>query len=107
MKIDRLVQHGEQTTTMSSEANEDGNYETFRDCLGDALIQNLASSEPKVKVKKGTGRKRRTSLDKKEDGGSVKRSENTTSSDAEDLGEFIEVCKLYLLTIILALGIHG
>jgi hypothetical protein len=83
---------------------EQANYETFRDCLSDTLIQNLTLSKPKINVKKvRSGKPRQSRVDSKprgiaDKGGLV---ESAPSSDAEELGEFIEVCTPFYFSTVL------
>ena len=74
--------------------DEQSNYEIFRDCLSDALIQHMSVHEPKANVKKSKSSKtrRRSELVKKaRDGVDSSREQTGTLGDAAELGEFIEV----------------
>jgi hypothetical protein len=80
-------------------ADEQSNYDTFRDCLSEPVLKLLAAPTEKLKPKK----KRHAKKSSKEKNGIVVKSKGETktnntvsngdsqSSDAEDLGEFIEV----------------
>jgi hypothetical protein len=74
---------------MDSE-EEQANYDTFRDCLSDALIQNLTVTEPKQRKRAKSGRQARRSVDGKV-GAATDDITTVSSNDAEELGEFIEV----------------
>ena len=80
-------------------ADEQSNYETFRDCLSEPVLKALAVPVEKPKPKKKRHAKK-SSKDKngiKEKSTGETKTSGTTSngdaqpSDAEDLGEFIEV----------------
>ncbi|KAL1800154.1 hypothetical protein ACET3X_000496 [Alternaria dauci] len=81
-------------------AEEQSNYETFRDCMSEPIIKALAAPIEKPKPKKKRHAKKGSKSGKSE----VVRQESTATNiggsdegtDAEDLGEFIE----YLSTII-------
>lgn len=79
-------------------ADEQTNYETFRDCLSEPVLKALAAPDDKAKPKK----KRHAKKTSKYKNGTVIRSKEQVEtpiistrearqSDAEDLGEFIEV----------------
>jgi hypothetical protein len=75
-------------------ADEQTNYETFRDCLSEPVLKALAGPVEKPKNKD----KRHAKKNSKGKTGIVRNEKNSTisnrdarSSDAEDLGEFIEV----------------
>ena len=73
---------------------EQSNYETFRDCLGDALIQHLNVHEQKTKNKKSKANKHRrksSSVTKTRVHAEVNEDVEGPISDASELGEFIEV----------------
>lgn len=75
-------------------ADEQSNYETFRDCLGEPVLRALTVTSEKSGPKKKRHAKRSSK------GGSVdlskKSAEKTESfaaqNDAEDLGDFIDAC---------------
>jgi hypothetical protein len=74
--------------------DEQTNYETFRDCLSEPVLKALAAPAEKPRPRK----KRHAKKNSKEKTSIVKNEKNNTisnrdaqSSDAEDLGEFIEV----------------
>jgi len=67
---------------MISETDTD-NYETFRDCLSELIISKLSHSGEK---------KRRVKGRKNEIKPVVKPVEDENASDAEELGDFIDVC---------------
>lgn len=68
--------------------NAPSNYETFRDCLSDIVIQQLASASTVPKRKKrGTRSGRKNGL-VPQNGSAAGEQEN--SNDAEDLGDFID-----------------
>lgn len=79
-------------------ADEHANYETFRDCLSEPVLKALAAPGEKPKSKK----KRHTKKSSKDKNSTVTNREaqvevkvissrETRQSDAEELGEFIEV----------------
>ena len=75
-------------------ADEQSNYETFRDCLSEPVLKALAAPVEKPKPKK----KRHAKKSSKDKNGVREKSKGETEtngdaqpSDAEDLGEFIEV----------------
>ena len=80
-------------------AEEQSNYETFRDCLSEPVLKALAAPVEKPKPKK----KRHAKKSSKDKNCNVEKSKGETEtnaiisngdaqpSDAEDLGEFIEV----------------
>jgi hypothetical protein len=75
-------------------AEEQANYETFRDCLSEPVLKALAAPTEKLKPKK----KKRHAKKGSKNGvvkvmAEVNGSADTQASDAEDLGEFIEVCQ--------------
>jgi hypothetical protein len=70
--------------------NEQENYETFRDCLSNAIIQRIASEPPKRERRRAKGRKHETARNNS----SAAKVESTNAfggNDAEELGEFIDV----------------
>ncbi|KAF1839793.1 hypothetical protein BDW02DRAFT_486096 [Decorospora gaudefroyi] len=74
-------------------AEEQANYEIFRDCLSEPVLKALAApiDKPKPKKKKHAKRGSKNSISKPEiQQNEANSSENTPTSDAEDLGEFIE-----------------
>ena len=78
--------------------DEQANYDVFRDCLGDALIQDLTASGPTVKTKSKkikAGKVRRNSEDRKK-AIVAKSAKPSAEADAEDLGEFVEVDQVLL-----------
>lgn len=78
-------------------ADEQSNYETFRDCLSEPILKLLAAPDEKAKPKK----KRHAKKISKEKNGTIQESrmvsmtsnqnDDAQTSDAEDLGDFIEV----------------
>jgi hypothetical protein len=78
-------------------ADEQSNFETFRDCLSEPVLKALAAPIDKPKPKKKRHAKKgsksgRNEIVKQEVVPTVVESQET---DAEDLGEFIEVCHAY------------
>lgn len=70
-------------------AEETTNFELFRDCLSTPLIQKFATAPPTAKAKrKGShhGRKKSQALAPE-----VSIENDSSSSDAEELSEFIDV----------------
>ena len=63
--------------------DEQTNYDTFRDCMSDAVIKILTRPEK--------GPRRRATKGKKA-AVQEKASDDEIGNDAEELGEFIEVC---------------
>lgn len=77
-------------------ADEQSNYETFRDCLSEPVLKALAmpAERPKAKKKRHVKKSSKHVLVQRKDEIEVKRvisSAETRAADAEDLGEFIEV----------------
>ncbi|KAJ4365857.1 hypothetical protein N0V83_008479 [Neocucurbitaria cava] len=82
-------------------ADEQSNYETFRDCLSEPVLRALAApvEKPKAKKKrharKSSKRKTTGTIEKDkaqtEVVNSNAESTEAQASDAEDLGDFIEV----------------
>ena len=77
-------------------AEEQSNYETFRDCLSEPVLKALAApiekSKPKKKRHAKRGSKGRESdIAQQETALAIKPSPEAQQADAEDLGEFIEV----------------
>jgi hypothetical protein len=70
--------------------DEQTNYETFRDCLSNAIIQRLASEPPKRERRRAKGRKHGKSKEISTDSG-MKTSDGFEGNDAEELGDFIDV----------------
>jgi hypothetical protein len=79
-------------------AEEQSNYETFRECMSEPVLKALAAPMEKPKPKKKRHAKKGSKNGKNEivkqdktvaDGNG---NEDTQATDAEDLGEFIEVC---------------
>jgi hypothetical protein len=75
-------------------ADEQSNYETFRDCLSEPILKLLAAPLDKANSKK----RRNVKKSSKEKNGMTAREAKITvshrdaqASDAEDLGDFIEV----------------
>jgi hypothetical protein len=77
--------------------NEQANFETFRDCLSNAIIQKLASEPPKRERRRAKGRKHGKSKDNTTTSESDK-SDGFGSNDAEELGEFFDVYTQFLRT---------
>jgi hypothetical protein len=78
-------------------ADEQSNFETFHDCLSEPVLKALAAPIDKPKPKKKRHAKKgsksgRNEIVKQEVVPTVVESQET---DAEDLGEFIEVCHAY------------
>lgn len=77
-------------------ADEQSNYETFRDCLSEPVMKALALPDEKPKPKKKRIAKK-GSKEKNDINGKSKETEKIISSreakqtDAEELGDFIEV----------------
>jgi hypothetical protein len=69
-------------------AEERENFETFRECLSEPVLKALAKPVEKVGKKKH----RKKSADEKEAEKVV--DEDAGGNDAEDLGDFIDVCRL-------------
>ncbi|USP73343.1 hypothetical protein yc1106_00617 [Curvularia clavata] len=86
-------------------AEEQSNYETFRDCMSEPIMKALAAPMEKPKPKK----KRHAKKGSKSGGKDAVATQNTvdanaaTGADAEDLGEFIEVHTLKPATSFLVL----
>ena len=82
-------------------AEEQSNYETFRDCLSEPVLKALAApvEKPKPKkkrhAKKGSRSGRSEVVKQESTQTDVNKSEEAGGTDAEDLGEFIEVCHPY------------
>jgi hypothetical protein len=80
-------------------AEEQSNYETFRDCFSEPVLKVLAAPVEKPKMKQKRHAKRSSkekdvvkSVTKAEPKRSISTTTNDTqASDAADLGEFIEV----------------
>jgi hypothetical protein len=78
-------------------ADEQSNYETFRDCLSEPVLKALAApaekANPKSKryAKKGVKERDSATIKSKKVHTSGIHSGGVTTSDAEDLGDFIEV----------------
>ena len=80
-------------------ADEQSNYETFRDCLSEPVLRALAApiEKPKARKKrhaKKSSKEKNEDTRKRKDGIATKTTTSTANdepSDAEDLGEFIEV----------------
>jgi hypothetical protein len=75
-------------------ADEQSNYETFRDCLSEPILKSLAAPLEKAKSRK----KRYVKKNSKEKNDTNEKEAKITvshrdvqTSDAEDLGDFIEV----------------
>jgi hypothetical protein len=68
-------------------AKEQSNYETFRECLSEPVLRNLAVMPEKPKKRRRGGK--RTGLVKEGQGDQGVGQEE--SNDADDLGEFIDV----------------
>jgi hypothetical protein len=82
--------------TEPTPAEEQANYETFRDCLSEPVLKVLAAptEKPKPKRKRHVKKGSRNGVVKHEGVVvEVNGSMDTQASDAEDLGEFIEVCQ--------------
>jgi len=69
---------------MIPEAETD-NYEAFRDCLSELVISRLSNTSEKRRKIKG----RKNEIKRVE-----RPAEQETASDAEELGDFIDVCNL-------------
>jgi hypothetical protein len=82
-------------------AEEQSNYETFRDCLSEPVLKALAAPaetpKPKKKrhAKKGSRSGKSEVVEQESTQTDVNKSEEAGGTDAEDLGEFIEVCHPY------------
>jgi hypothetical protein len=76
-------------------AEEQANYETFRDCLSEPVIKALAAPVEKSKTRKKRHAKKnskeRNGVNEKKRAGLETPTTDLPASDAEDLGEFIEV----------------
>lgn len=76
-------------------AEEQSNYETFRDCMSEVVLKALAAPTEKPKPKKKRHAKKGSKSGKSDVARQDKAVENSTqdshTNDAEDLGEFIEV----------------
>jgi hypothetical protein len=78
-------------------ADEQPNYETFRDCLSEPVMKALAMPDEKPKpkkkrtAKKNSKEKNEIASKSKEPESKVISSREAKQTDAEDLGEFIEV----------------
>jgi hypothetical protein len=74
--------------------DEQSNYETFRDCLSEPVLKLLAAPSEKLKSRKKRHVKKsskdQTGMKEKDTKPFTSHSE-TKASDAEDLGDFIEV----------------
>lgn len=84
-------------------AEEQSNYETFRDCMSEPIMKALALPEQKEKNKKKRIAKKRAKYKPVGMFASAKpqveapSTDNAPSAtDAEDLGEFIDVCSQLL-----------
>lgn len=85
-------------------AEEQSNYETFRDCMSEPIMKALAAPMEKPKPKKKRHAKKgsksgvveggRGGGEKKVKDAVVTQNANASTTDAEDLGEFIEVHRL-------------
>jgi hypothetical protein len=85
------------TMANSIPADEQSNYETFRDCLSEPVLRALAAPVENAKART----KRHAKKGPKERGGATVKHKTVhangihtggvTASDAEDLGDFIEV----------------
>ncbi|KAF5846924.1 hypothetical protein GGP41_003204 [Bipolaris sorokiniana] len=75
-------------------AEEQSNYETFRDCTSELVLKALAAPTEKPKAKKKRYAKKGSKSGKRDvspdDKAISNGNEDTQSTDAEDLGEFIE-----------------
>ncbi|EMD96785.1 hypothetical protein COCC4DRAFT_51527 [Bipolaris maydis ATCC 48331] len=75
-------------------AEEQSNYETFRDCMSEVVLKALAAPTEKPKPKKKRHAKKGSKSGKSDVARQDKAVENSTqdshTNDAEDLGEFIE-----------------
>lgn len=72
--------------------DEQTNYETFRDCLGDPVLRSLAAPIERPKKKKKSARKSlKISVEVDNDAQKESTRQVETTNDAEDLGEFIDV----------------
>ena len=78
-------------------AEEQSNYETFRDCMSEPIMKALAApmEKPKPKkkrhAKKGSKSGRKDAVVVTQDTAADANAHANTGTDAEDLGEFIEV----------------
>jgi hypothetical protein len=102
--LPRRALHASSTITSSAMADiipsdEQSNYETFRDCLSEPVLKSLAAPIEKPKPKKKRHAKKNSKEKNALNGkskpevttsGNISNSDMQTS-DAEDLGEFIEV----------------
>lgn len=92
-------------------ADEQSNYETFRDCLSEPVMKALALPDEKPKPKKKRIAKK-GSKEKNDINGKSKETEKIISSreakqtDAEELGDFIEVHLLPCISNTATLTIH-
>jgi len=78
-------------------AEEQSNYETFRDCLSEPVLKALAApiEKPTPKKKRRHAKReskgRESDIAQQETALGIKPSSEAQQADAEDLGEFIEV----------------
>lgn len=90
-------------------AEEQSNYETFRDCLGESILRALAAPGEKTRKKKGrksarkgAGGNKNGALGEKEEGEGKEETATAGAEEAanaaEDLGEFIDVRTPFPLT---------
>lgn len=78
-------------------ADEQANYETFRDCLSEPVLKALAAPVVQQKARnkrhaRRVSKKGGRSSGVEEREGSAVQEDSAQPSDAEDLGEFIDVC---------------
>lgn len=71
--------------------DEQANYEVFRDCLGDGVIQTLSPSATVTNTKRSKSSKHGHRRVSTKDAGKTAFAKPGISSDAAELGDFIEV----------------
>lgn len=82
---------------MTIPSSEESNYETFRDCLSEAVVQRLSAPQKPVRRRAAKGRKNgvkaisKAEKPSKEETASTSHENVDETNDAEDLVEFIDV----------------